>query len=166
MKAKQLDIGDVGAGLVQAAAKKIPTPQELLQELFPYVFEASRKLSTHAISRWLKENHGIDISQPTVSRALRKPEKHWQGFADFLEPRVRIIEEATESDAADFLGNESLFEHLTGKPIVAPGENCVEAHEEFKEAVEFIRKRWFSLARATRATCLSYMRREEEGTHE
>src|SRR5262245_61242955 len=104
------DLTQIGPDLVQAAREWQRTPGDMLGELFQSVFEASRTMSTRAIIRWLSENHGIEISQPTISRALRKPDKYWQAFAEFIEPHARTVERFIDFHMQDFLFDPQLFE--------------------------------------------------------
>src|SRR4051794_11522932 len=92
-----IDISMIGTELAAASRSLERSPGQILCQLFPYVVDASRRRSTRAISAWLKENYGVQISQPTLSRALRNPDKYGQAFADYLEPASRQIEEAIDA---------------------------------------------------------------------
>ena len=157
---RDFDVADIGSELVEASQKTEQSPGEVLEELFPYVYDASRRMSTRAISAWLKENHGIQISQPTISRALRKGDKYWQGFADDIEPYARQVEAEIDASMDDFLFEDDVFKHMVGQvpPSNAfkPGSDEVVRYGEFEEAVSFLERKWFTLSLETRLLCRRY----------
>ena len=142
------------------------SPGEVLEELFPYVYDASRRMSTRAISAWLKENHGIQISQPTISRALRKGERYWQGFTDYIEPWARRVEAEIDASMEDFLFRDEVFHHMVKEvpPSNAFAADSAEAvrYGEFEDAVSFLEQKWFTLSLETRLLCRRYFREPEE----
>ena len=156
------EISDIGAELVGASRDLEKTPGELLGELFPYVYDASRRMSTRAISAWLKENHGLQISQPTISRALRNPEKYWQAFAEFIEPAARRVEEEIRATMQSFLFDERVFEHLlrdlpSSFAFPAGGDEAAQ-FSEIEEAADFLNRKWFSLQPHARLHCRQYFK--------
>lgn len=159
-------IHDVGAELVQAAEEWERGPGEILAELFPYVFEASKRMSTREISRWLEENHGIKISQPTVSRALRNADKYWQTFAESMEPHARIVERAGKVRMNEFMKDGRLFQWATQEEnLEFTGSNAEEAYanrDEIGAAVHFLNEHWFCLSDTTRANMHHYFEDDEE----
>jgi hypothetical protein len=162
----EYDIANIGAELVEASLKKEPSAGEVLSELFPYVYDASRRMSTRGIRDWLKQNHGIQISQPTLSRALRNPEKYRQGFAEFIEPWARRVEEAIPPSMQDFLFDDRLFKHFVDElpPANSFPQDSDEAARftEVEEAVEFLENRWFSLSEETRLQYRRYFVQMDE----
>jgi hypothetical protein len=160
------DIANIGAELVGASLSTERSPGEVLNELFPYVHEASRRMSTRGIRDWLKENYGILISQPTLSRALRNPEKYRQAFAEFIEPWARRVEEAIPPSMQDFLFDDRLFKHFVDElpPANSFPQDSDEAAQfaEVEEAVEFLEYRWFSLSEETRQQYRRYFVQMEE----
>ena len=151
---EEISIKSVGAELVQVAEEWQRSPGETLTELFPYVFEASKRMSTRAISRWLEEIHGIKISQPTVSRALRSPKKYWQVFAESLEPYARIVENAVDSTMGSFMHDQRVFDWALEQPLRLCGDSPEELDldsEEVAKAAHFIREHWFCLSPQTRS---------------
>ena len=156
----------VGAQLLRAAKEFERSPGELLTEMFPYIFEASKRMSTRAISRWLEETHGIKISQPTISRALQSPDKYWQGFAEFIDPAARIAADAAGQDIKTVLLDESLLEHLVKVPELSgeTQEELADNYQELGEAVTFLKDNWFALGKPLRNMCSKYFSNEEEET--
>ncbi|MDF1658695.1 MAG: hypothetical protein P1U58_13860 [Verrucomicrobiales bacterium] len=57
--------------------------------LFPYIFFASKKMSSRAISRWLSDERGIDFSAASVAKTLRECDKYFALIAE----RAHILAE-------------------------------------------------------------------------
>jgi hypothetical protein len=161
------NFSEVGRHLRADSKDFEPAPRTVLQELFPYLWEASRRMSTRAISEWLEGKYGFKISQATVSRALRKPEKHWQVFSEFIEPSARIVAEGLDDTIEDVLFPEDdrLFEHSTreARPKIAGNsdDELLRSHREFEGAVEFLKKNWFCLSGQSRSFCWKFLKDEE-----
>lgn len=166
MNSEELPIPAVGAQLVQASEDWERSPGEILTELFPYVFEASKRMSTRAICRWLEESHGIKISQPTISRALRNPEKYWQPFAELMEPHARIVERGTKPASSEFMADERLFEWAIQEDnLEFSGNDADEVfadRNEIGRAIHYLRDHWFCLSDTTRAHMNHYFEDENE----
>jgi hypothetical protein len=154
----------VGAELVAASKQVERKPGEILQEIFPFVFEASRRMSARQISAWLKENRGIEISQPTISRALRSPKGFWDGFAETIEPTARRIASSLGVAMRDLLlddGDESSYDfHLHYQE--AKKKLSKEELKEVDEGMDFLRQNWFSLSVGTRRACAPSFAGEED----
>jgi hypothetical protein len=166
------DLSSIGSHLVADATDFHEPPRTLLQELFPYVWEASRKMSTRRISNWLKTNYDLQISQATVSRALRNPEKQWEAFAEFIEPAARVVAHATDNTVEGVLyGIESeIFPPVMEDAVpILKGETDADlfhAHKDFEEAVEFLKEKWFGVSGAARSQCHKhFMNLDEEEKH-
>lgn len=165
MNSEELPIPAVGAQLVQASEDWKRSAGEILTELFPYVFEASKRMSTRAICRWLEELHGIKISQPTISRALRNPEKYWEPFAELMEPHARIVERAIKIPMGDFMEDERILDVGLRETLEVEGHNQEEVEDSFREiewAANYLRKHWFCLSPQTRSNMTHFF--EEKDT--
>ena len=166
MRKRNQPLSRVGNELVSAAQTVKLSASELLTQLFPYVWEASRRMSTRGISRWLDENHGLEISHTSVSRALRQSEQYWQDFAEFIEPSARIAADAANVDIKTVLLDESLLEHLVKVPELSgeTQEELADNYQELGEAVTFLKDNWFALGKPLRNMCSKYFSNEEEET--
>jgi len=164
----QTALSEVGAELVAASKEVERTPGEIMEEMFPFVFEASRRMSARQISRWLHENRGIEISQPTISRALRNADKYWEQFADSIEPQARIVEGALDWQMEEFLYNERGFRHhIEDKktpPKVSGDTFDEQMHSlgEYESAVRFLIDHWFSLDSSVRDNCYRFFQSKDE----
>jgi hypothetical protein len=160
---------EVGEALTQYADQRAEfSARGIIGELFPYIYQASRRMSTRAISRWLEEGPKIKLSAVSIAKALRNPEKYWQQFAESIEPQARIVQDALDWPMEDFLYKPEGFEHVVSDSKTAPkvsGESNDEMQRsiwEYENAVEFLRRKWFSLDPAVRDNCWKYFHSNEE----
>lgn len=58
----------------------------LVIELFPFIHEASERMSARAISRFLEEEQNIKLGYVTITKALNDPQKSWLSFFALIEP--------------------------------------------------------------------------------
>ena len=105
----------IGKTLVEHAHRvKLDEKRGLVIELFPFIFEASSRMSARAISRFLKEKHGVQLSSVTVSKALSDPQKSWNSYFDVIEPFAKVFEKGSYiSRMSEFLFNDKLFNEMT-----------------------------------------------------
>jgi hypothetical protein len=142
----------IGSNLVSASKEIERTPGEILQELFPYVYEASRRMSARQISKWLEEQHGIQISQPTISRALRNPKMFEDWFTENIEPTARRIVSSLNVSMTELLFDDSdnaayrfALAEDAAKKSLSDGEL-----KEIDEGFAYLREKWFPLSVGTR----------------
>lgn len=149
------EISKIGTDLLAASKEAERTTGEVLQEIFPYLYEASRRMSAREISRWLQEKHEIQISQPTISRALRNAKTFWGGFAEIIEPVARRVASSLDISMQELLlddSNDSSYRlHVATE---AAKEKLGEAEvKEVEEGLDFLREKWFALSVGTRRAC-------------
>lgn len=148
---------NIGRELIETAKTDF-SARGVLTPLFPYIHEAAKSMSARAISRWLLRTHQVKVSDVTLSKALRNPEKHWEAFADYIEPWARTVENSIEAGMECFLFREEVFDHLITKPefVANDGEDALRVKGDFQDAVEFLRENWFSLDLRIRENCERY----------
>ena len=152
----------IGADLMEYASEEasFSASRGVVTELFPYIFAASRTMSSRAISRWLEERQGIKLSAVTIAKALREPRKHWIAFTDKLEASVRIYAEAFEVKPEIFLRSFDSFDHTAATPAKISAGTAEEAEismDEVHGAVQKIRDEWFSLPDTARKQCIDFL---------
>ncbi|MCB1276446.1 hypothetical protein [Prosthecobacter sp.] len=136
----------------------------VLTELFPFIVEASRRMSTRAISRWLSEFHGVKLSAVSIAKALRNPERYWDDYLEMLEPFARRVEEATDVTVEDLLSNTDLFHAIDSDPenffkgLTTP-EQYHEDLGEMTHALSEVSKRWYCLEESTRTKASAALHR-------
>ena len=164
----ETDLKELGCQLVEASQEEDFSARGAIGELFPFVFEASTRMSSRAISRWL-EASGVKISAVTIAKALRNPKPYWEELFEAIEPAARILEQAHSCGMEELLLREKVFSALDGEPPaldVITAEGGDEVLGEYQGAVAKLKKEWFCFSRKTREACLANveMAREETAT--
>jgi len=128
----------------------------LVVELFPSIFGANERMSARAISRFLKEKHGVKLSAVTITKALKDPKKSWNQFFDTIEPYVEAYENWEKSAKRE----EFLFDDEAFKGIHFPGRELLRKQLlkfEFAQAIDVLREKWFSIDYETRVKARPYL---------
>lgn len=144
----------MGEKLVEVAGHIEMSARGRVSELFPYIYQASKRMSTRAISDFLAGNFGVKLSAVSISKALKNEERHWERFAEIIEPSGNTVARAHGESARSLLGDENLFFSLLAHLPRLSGEA---ACDEYKVAVDFLKRRWFSLDSDVRDNCLGYI---------
>lgn len=149
------EFSKIGSKLVSASKAIDRTPGEVLQELFPYIYEASRRMSARQIAKWLADEYGIQISQPTISRALRNPEAFDEWFTENIEPTARRIASSLGMPITELLLDTTAEADLElHERREHAKESLSEAElKEVEEGLAFLANKWFSLSAGTRRAC-------------
>jgi hypothetical protein len=153
-----LALRDVGKSLVEYS-KDIAefTAQRrlgLIDELFPYIYRASKRMSTRAISRWLKESHGVKLSAVTIAKSLRESDRHWLSLFEEVEPAANIVARAHDypSGRALLEDHQAIFHVIHDTPSVS-GESGM---NEYCKAQNLVEALWLKvLDEAGREDCLA-----------
>ena len=96
---KTNESGLAGVGqklLAHSKAAEFSAKRGLVVELFPFIFGASERMSSRAISHFLETEQGIKLSSVTINKALKDPAKNWNRFFDMIEPSARLFEKDGE----------------------------------------------------------------------
>jgi len=128
----------------------------LVVELFPAIFGANERMSARAISRFLKERHGVKLSAVTITKALKDPKKSWTRFFETIEPYVEAYENWDPSAKRE----EFLFDDKAFKAINFPGRELLRKQLlkfEYAQAINVLRERWFSIDYETRVKARPYL---------
>lgn len=155
---------DIGLKLVgHARATAFSANRGLVIELFPFIFEASQRMSSRAISRFLLEEQNVKLSAVTITKALNDPKKYWNLFFNLIEPSVIVYEKLEPKEKrGDFLYDDDAF-----KKIEFPGREVVRKvllKFEFARACDELREKWFSIDRETRLKARPYLAERLLGT--
>lgn len=87
-----MNVNRVASSLLEESKKKF-TPKDILSDLFPFIYTASKRMSGREISEFLEKDHGINISQPTIARALKEPEKYVDQYANKIAISTNNVRE-------------------------------------------------------------------------
>lgn|ERR1017187_2593413 len=154
-----LHLKELGSKLVEEAQlnEEFSFQRGLINELFPYIFEASKRMSSRGISRWLEAN-GTKLSAVTIAKALRDPEPLWQEILDDVEPAALRFEKAHNVKAEDFLKSAELFHHLKQKSPTLEVESGTDPRDQFEDydsACAKLEAEWFSMPELAIDACLA-----------
>jgi hypothetical protein len=130
----------------------------LINEMFPYIYEASKRMSSRAISRWLDANK-VKLSAATIAKALRNPEPYWQEVLDEIEPAAWTVARAHKISPETFLEDEDVFsalEHRTPYIEGVTDKGSRTAFDEYEAAAGKLREDWFSMPSQAIEACLTY----------
>ena len=155
-------IKELGAKLVRDSKlnEEFSAQRGLINQLFPFIYEASKRMSSRAICRWL-ENNGTKLSISTVTRALRDPQPFWQDIYDDIEPAAQIFAEEHSIDVRALLADHETFfnlihEHNTYQMSEGRnGDQPQDSYDEYLEACAKLQEDWFSMPPPMIEVCLA-----------
>lgn len=164
----QENIKEIGKSLLEHAATAKTTARGLVTELFPFIYPASKRMSTRAISAYLEEKHQVKISAATIAKALRESDRHVEAFVETIQPAARVVAEAYGVDIYQVLATKSTFEkQVMGRdsiPIPEALDNCEQLNGFGKEAFrarDFLKEEWFAYDSLFRSLVVAYLRKIE-----
>src|SRR5208283_5231979 len=101
---KPVSLFDVGQKLIgHSKSAEFTANRGLVYELFPFIFEASERMSARAICRFLMEGQNIRLSAVTITKALNDPTKSWISFFEDIEPAATVIARHSKSRSFNYL---------------------------------------------------------------
>ena len=153
---------DIGLKLVgHAKSTEFTAHRGLVIEMFPFLFEASQRMSARAISRFLLEEQGVKLSGVTITKALNDPKKSWNAYFDAIEPSARVIANWVKSEAFAFLfksrvAYESHIDKAIGNPLGRLGAKLF-LKDDVVSADRILRAKWFCINTETRQKAKPYL---------
>jgi len=160
----EFDISEIGTSLVAHSQEQGISGRGLVTSLFPYIYTASKRMSTRAISSFLQDEHGVKLSAVTIAKALREPEKHALAILDRVEPAARTVAAALDIRPERLLEDADLFDAIRGNsPGIWPGthEQTGEALAEYDAARDCLETEWFALPSDLRLMTLGVLKKQE-----
>jgi hypothetical protein len=157
-------IRPVGESLVSFSRHARSSARGLITLMFPYIFAASKRMSTRAISAYLEQVHQVNISAATIAKALREPQKHVSYLAESVEPAARVVAEALEVDVRELLDNEKLFISTTDAPPSLGGASerqIADAHQTYVNARRHLERCWYRLDGSVQAMVVAMIEGSE-----
>lgn len=134
-------------------------------QLFPFLFLASRRMTTREMSEWLDKNKGVKLSAVMISKGLKRPDLHLRRIAEYVQPLAAYVTavyhhagETTESllfgsDPKSGESSLSGFAEMVENAPEAPSEGVTEAlqtlseiWEPMPEEVKFMCRRFFDFS--------------------
>jgi hypothetical protein len=156
---------DIGLKLVgHSKTTEFTANRGLVIELFPFIFEASQRMSARAISRFLLEDQGVKLSAVTITKALNDPKKSWNAFFDAIEPSARTIAKWWRCEALNFLfagraKYEGNVDPAIGKFRNPLGRLAVKLvlTPDILSADKILREKWFCINKLTLEKAKPYL---------
>jgi hypothetical protein len=156
-------MGSIGSELLNhAEGLEEPIRLPLTTQLFPYLFLASRKMTTREMSAWLDQTKGIKLSGVAISKGLKRPELHLRRIADFIQFPAAFLGSLYRWDMELLLFEEDertgksqltlLAENIFNDPD-APSKDVISALETLQtiwapipQEVKYMCRRYFDFA--------------------
>ena len=156
---------EIGQKLVgHAKSASFTANRGLVIELFPFIVEATERMSARAISRYLEDEQKIKLSAVTITKALNDPSKYWLAFFDMIEPAATVVAKWFRPCSFDFLFEtkrafqERLSFEREGVITGAIARRTVAfLNPEMSKAGELLQEKWFSISLGTRIKAKSYL---------
>ncbi len=167
MRAGNIDTDQLGMRLLDYAKNAAPfSARGILGELFPYIFDASKRMSTHAISKWLLGAHKVKLSATAIANALKKPEKHLEYFASRAEEIAQTVSDYSGVPIFDLLNpiNEASSQRVRQE---ADKQNLLDAKNairniRYQMSVASLDDCWHCFSRQLRMECIPYLKCVQE----
>ncbi len=153
---------EIGLKLVgHAKSADFSANRGLVNELFPFIFEASERMSARAISRFLLEEQSVKLSAVTITKALNDPKKSWNAFFDTIEPSAKAIANWGKWETLEFLfKGRAKYENTVDKAIGNPlGRIAAKllVKGDVVTADKVLRQKWFCIGYETRQKAKPYV---------
>jgi hypothetical protein len=99
-----VNLASVGDSLVKHSTKaEFSAQRGVIVELYPSICEASKRMSSRAISRFLEKEHAIKLSAVTINKALNEPERYWVLWLYEIIPSALYVEHSLKTPMEDFM---------------------------------------------------------------
>lgn len=152
---------NIGKELLKYAKEEGLTVRGALEDLFPFIYAVSDRMSTRKVSQWLEEKHDVKISYSAIAKALQKSDTYIQQTAssfygdaaalDFYIPKSQPF------SGLDVLDSITLFNVLkTEDPLRNDSAGMV------RSIIDDLDANWFSLPKKYRESCMIIMREQQK----
>ena len=155
----------IGEELVGHAQEAETSRRGLADELFPYIWVASKKMSTRAISRWLEEKQGLQLSAATIAKTLRESNQKMQAWVQEIREKEIEFYSMIESIICHPSAPTALFDHDEFEKRALERNNYLSAqisnsrggYAHLLELYNAINEEWFALPAEFRDECKKYI---------
>jgi hypothetical protein len=139
----EASLAGVGSKLLaHSKSAEFSAKRGLVVELFPFIYGASERMSSRAISHFLETEQGIKLSSVTINKALRDPAKNWNLFFDQIESSARTYAKADGVQIKDMLFEKQIFYKPAQNRLVQAAVKIL-VKEEVIQAVRILRTKWY-----------------------
>jgi hypothetical protein len=138
----EASLAGVGSKLLaHSKSAEFSAKRGLVVELFPFIFGASERMSSRAISQFLEKEQGIKLSSVTINKALKDPAKNWNLFFDQIEEAARTYAKADGVQIKDMLFKKKIFFKPVQNRVVQAAIKVL-VKEDVVQAVRILRTKW------------------------
>jgi len=162
---KPVSLIDIGQKLVgHSKAAEFTATRGLVVELFPFIYEASERMSARAISRFFEDDQNIKLSYVTIMKALNDPKKSWLSYFENVEPSAITIAKWFRPASFKYLyfskndfDTRMNFEKegVIGSAVARSA--LVLLRPDRAAAVKLLREKWFSIGLGIRLKAKPYL---------
>ena len=154
MQSNILDLEAVGGSLIEhAQAAEFTAQRGVIETLFPYVVQASKRMSARSISKFLDDQHRVKVSYVTIGKALRQPARYWNLYFDNVENAAWVVAQTHGRQLKEFISEPDKYqEMLDEKPVLQIEKKGKRAElqkalflaqAEYEAAVSLLDDKWF-----------------------
>jgi hypothetical protein len=153
----------IGKELLEHSKTEGITVRGALQDLFPFIYAVSDRMSTRKISAWLEDKHDVTVSFSAIAKALQKSDAYIRETASKFYGQAAALDfyipKDQEFSGLDVLASRSLCNVLR---IEEPLQDSVGIAKSVLDGLE---QSWFDLPEKYREACMVVMReqRKREG---
>lgn len=155
------DLDSIGSRLLQHSETASFSATGALDRLFPFIYQASQRMSSRAIAAWLAKEHNVQLGYTSISRALRHKERRLQDFAEEIEMAANALAGETRETVERVLTDEIHFrsnkEELVGRGPRGSADAQMSRYSRIAGAVEELDSRWWVLSEDIRAEVLEFI---------
>jgi hypothetical protein len=148
---------DIGAELADHSHQEFTMERSSLEELFPYIMIASKKMSARAISRWFEEKKNLKISAASVAKAIREKDRYCAQIVNRAKAGAEYLSKVSEFDPDAILTGEndeiSTLEIRARNLMHDPSEEDREKMERLFTGVRMLDE-WTGLPDEIRTLCI------------
>lgn len=135
-----------------------PNRLPLTTQLFPFLFLASRRMTTRQMSEWLSKEKGVKLSAPMITKGLKRPDLHLRRIADHVQPLASFLAVVFDQDAEDLLFGEDPRSGVTTFHELQDHWWQASDHlsEPVKEALQAFSESWDQMPQEVKYMCRRY----------
>lgn len=169
------DFDSIGSSLLQHSASAPFSATGALDRLFPFIYQASQRMSSRAIAAWLAKEHNVQLGYTSIARALRESRRRLLEFGEEMVAVAEILEppRGEPERIPRVLCDEQKFriiENHVGKLNPVPTYSGSYRLPKEQDAANVLASRWFILEEFVRDDVLEFLaeqaREEEAGAGE
>lgn len=154
---------DIGKSLAEHSTKAKFTARGVADELFPFIYVASKRMGARAISEWLAEEHNVKLSHVSISKAINNAPEHFKRIADAVFEPALLLEDVVSSNHGrgeecsmfTFLSSAEEFEKVRLRTFSAA--RCDAEVGAINAAFNSVETLWYAIPAEVRAKCEPFL---------